>query len=45
MSLGGSASVNGTFLNVGSDISVSGSAFNRGAYYSGETLSLSGDAT
>ena len=45
VSLSGSAAVYGTFLNPNKSIDVSGDADNRGAYYSGETLSLSGSAT
>ncbi|MBW2269632.1 MAG: hypothetical protein JRH16_13745 [Deltaproteobacteria bacterium] len=45
VSLSGSADVWGTFVNVDKGISVSGDATNRGAYYAGETLSLSGEAT
>jgi len=45
VSLSGSASVYGTFLNIEKGISISGEADNKGAYYAGETLSLSGDAT
>ncbi len=44
VSLSGTAAVSGTFLNPQKAISVSGDAQNRGAYYSGETLSLSGSA-
>ena len=43
--LSGSASVYGTFLSPIGPISVSGDANNKGAYYSGDTLSLSGSAT
>jgi hypothetical protein len=45
VSLSGDAAVYGTFVTTEKGISVSGSAQNRGAYYAGETLSLSGSAT
>jgi type IV pilus assembly protein PilY1 len=45
VSLSGSAAVYGTFVNPAKSINVSGDADNRGAYYAGETLSLSGSAT
>ena len=45
VSLSGDAAVYGTFVTTEKNISVSGAAQNKGAYYAGENLSLSGSAT
>jgi hypothetical protein len=45
VSLSGSAAVYGTFVNPDKNITVSGDAENRGAYYAGENLTISGSAT